>query len=67
MLHSALLGSTFVAIAAATDTVYALAAGAVAPALTRARHARGPGRYLTGGTFIDLGLFTAASGSRTSK
>src|SRR5262249_22248010 len=38
--QSMLLGSIFVAIAAVTETIYALAAGAVAPALQRARHPR---------------------------
>ena len=54
------LGSVFVAIAAITDTGYALAAGALAPALTRARGARPFGRYLTGGGFIGLGIYTVA-------
>ena len=64
MLQSLVLGSMFVAIAATTDTAYAFAAGAVAPALARARGVRAFGRYLTGGAFIGLGVFTAISGSR---
>src|SRR5262249_26155830 len=40
LVQSMLLGSIFVAIAAVTDTAYALAAGAVAPALKRARGVR---------------------------
>jgi threonine/homoserine/homoserine lactone efflux protein len=67
MAQSATLGSIFVAIAAVTDTVYAFAAGAVAPLLGRAQGIRALGRYLTGGAFIGLGIFTAISGSRTGK
>jgi threonine/homoserine/homoserine lactone efflux protein len=59
------LGALFVFIAAATDTVYALAAGAVGPALSRARGARTLGRRLSGLAFIGLGLYTAVSGSRS--
>jgi threonine/homoserine/homoserine lactone efflux protein len=67
VFQSITLGSLFVAIAAVTDTAYALAAGAVAPALSRARGARAAGRYLTGGAFIGLGVFTALSGARGGK
>ena len=59
-----LLGGLFVAIAALTDSVYALAAGTLAPVLRRARLARRGGRWLMGLTFIGLGLFTALTGSR---
>ncbi len=65
MLQSATLGALFVAIAATTDTVYALAAGSIAPTLTRAKGFR-QGRYLTGGVFIGLGMMTAFAG-RSSK
>lgn len=67
VLQSMALGSLFVAMAAATDTAYAFAAGAVAPALARARGVRTTGRYLTGGAFIGLGVFTALSGARSGK
>ncbi len=67
MLQGMALGSIFVAIAAVTDTGYALAAGAIAPALTNARGLRSFGRYVTGGAFIGLGVFTALSGSRNGK
>lgn len=66
-MQSMTLGSIFVAIAAVTDTAYALAAGAVAPLLNRAKGVRALGRYLTGGAFIGLGFFTAISGSRSGK
>jgi threonine/homoserine/homoserine lactone efflux protein len=66
-MQSMTLGSIFVAIAAVTDTAYALAAGAVAPLLNRAKGVRALGRYLTGSAFIGLGFFTAISGSRSGK
>ncbi|HCZ13338.1 MAG TPA: LysE family translocator [Candidatus Accumulibacter sp.] len=60
------LGSLFVAIAAVTDSAYALAAGAAAPVL-RSRVAGRVGRRLGGGVFIGLGVFTALAGSRGTK
>ena len=67
IVQSLALGALFVAIAAVTDTGYALAAGAVAPMLSRARGVRSLGRLLTGGAFIGLGVFTALGGPRSSK
>jgi threonine/homoserine/homoserine lactone efflux protein len=64
MLQSVTLAAVFVGIAAATDSLYALLAGVMAPVLTRARGARRAGRYLTSGAFIGLGLLTAVTGSR---
>jgi len=61
------LGTLFVAIAALTDSMYALAAGSLAPLLLRARGARTFGRYVSGSTFIGLGLFTALSGTRGTR
>jgi threonine/homoserine/homoserine lactone efflux protein len=66
MLQSMALGALFVAIAAVTDSGYALAAGAVAPALRRGG-VRRLGRFLGGGVFIGLGVFTALAGSRGAK
>jgi len=66
MLQSVLLGAVFVAIAAVTDTAYALTAGAIAPGLTRLRGLRAF-RYVTASAFIGLGIFTAAIGSRSGK
>jgi threonine/homoserine/homoserine lactone efflux protein len=63
MAQGLLLGTLFVAIAAVTDSAYALAAGAVTPVL-RGNGARRAGRWLGGGTFVGLGLFAALSGSR---
>jgi threonine/homoserine/homoserine lactone efflux protein len=63
MFQGMVLGSLFVAIATITDSAYALAAGAAAPAL-RGNAIRRVGRRLGGGVFIGLGAFTALSGSR---
>lgn len=60
IVQSLTLGSIFVAIAAVTDTAYAPAAGALGPALARVRGVRAFGRYLTGGSFIGLGVYAAA-------
>ena len=60
IVQSVTLGSIFVALAALTDTAYALAAGALAPVLVRARGVRAAGRYLTGGAFIGLAVYTVA-------
>ena len=62
--QSVLLGALFVLVAAATDSAYALAAGAVAPALSQLRRVRTAGRYLSASAFIGLGVFAAASDSR---
>jgi threonine/homoserine/homoserine lactone efflux protein len=59
--QSVLLGMSFVAIAAVTDTVYVLAASIAAPTLGRLRGAGRIGRWATAGTFIGLGLWAAAS------
>ena len=64
MLRSALLGSLFAAIAAVTDTAYAITASAMAPTLTRADSLRSLGRYASGGMFIGLGLLAAFSEAR---
>jgi threonine/homoserine/homoserine lactone efflux protein len=65
--QGALLGGVFVLIAAVTDSAYVLAASIAGPALAAAGRGRSSGRYLTAATFIGLGLFTAASGTRASR
>ncbi|MFZ5509893.1 MAG: LysE family translocator [Pseudomonadota bacterium] len=66
LVQSLALGAIFVALAALTDSVYALAASALSPALSR--HGAGRlGRYATAGAFIGLGIFTAATGSNGKK
>jgi threonine/homoserine/homoserine lactone efflux protein len=66
MLQSLALSSIFVAFAAVTDSAYALAAGAMTPAL-RSGAAGRIGRRLYGGIFIGLGIFTALAGGRGGK
>ena len=65
MLQSMILGTLFVVIAATTDTIYALAAGSIAPTLARTREFRQFGRYLTGSVFIGLGMMTAFVGDNS--
>lgn len=60
------LGFIFVAIAAVTDSAYALAAGAVLPAL-RGSKLRRAGLRLGGGVFVGLGLFAALMGSHVAE
>lgn len=66
MLQSVILGALFVVLAAMTDSVYVLAAGALAPALRRSG-VRRTCRRLGGGVFIGLGLYTALAASRGAK
>jgi threonine/homoserine/homoserine lactone efflux protein len=63
MAQSLMLSVTFIGIASVTDTLYALTASVIAPALGGAGPRR-LGRYITAGAFIGLGVFTALSGSR---
>ena len=58
-LQGIALGGLFVAMAAVTDTLYALLAGAIAPALERAGSPRAFGRYLSGSVFLGLGVLAA--------
>jgi threonine/homoserine/homoserine lactone efflux protein len=58
-LQGIALGALFVAMAAITDTLYALAAGAAASVLKRTNGMRVLGRYATGGAFIGLGVLAA--------
>lgn len=62
--QSLMLSVLFILIASTTDTLYALTASVVAPALARRRAALQAGRYFTAGAFIGLGVLTALSGSR---
>ena len=64
VLSAIVLGSLFVAIAAVTDSAYALTAGMIGPALTRIQHVRALGRYCSASALIGLGAFTALAGSR---
>jgi threonine/homoserine/homoserine lactone efflux protein len=65
--QSIALGVIFVLLAAITDSIYALTAGAVRPWLQRAKGATALGRYVSGAAFIGLGLLTALSSQRAGK
>ncbi len=66
MFQGMALGSLFVAIAAVTDSAYALAASTLAPVLCGSGFRR-IGRRVGGGVFIGLAVFTALAGSRGAK
>lgn len=67
MFQTMMLGALFVAIAAITDSIYAIGASSLAPALARTRGSRRIGRFLGGSTFIGLGVYTAFAGSRSAE
>jgi threonine/homoserine/homoserine lactone efflux protein len=58
LMQSVALGSMFVAIAAVTDSAYAVSAAKLGPVLGQAWRIREAGRYLGGAAFIGLALFT---------
>lgn len=60
--QSLTLGALFVAIAAVTDSLYALGTGALMPMLKRFCDSPTLGRRLSGGLFIGLGVFAALTG-----
>lgn len=66
-LQSVGFGAAFVLIAACTDLAYVLAASVAAPTMARLRGRAALGRWATAAVFIGLGVFTAASGSRSAK
>ena len=67
LVQSLGFGAAFVLIAACTDLTYVLAAGVAAPAMVRLKGGSALGRWATAAVFIGLGVFTAASGSRSAK
>ncbi len=67
LAQSIALGSIFVAIAAITDSVYAVAAATIGPALGGARRVRAAGHYLSGGAFIGLALFTVLAATERAR
>lgn len=67
MFQTMTLGALFVTIAAVTDSLYALTASTLAPALARARSVRFIGRCLGGGAFVGLGIYAALAGSRGTR
>jgi len=60
------LACVFVTIAVCTDTIYVLAAAALATKLTDRSATRTVGRYVTAATFIGLGVYAAMAGRRTA-
>jgi len=61
------LALTFIVIAAASDSLYALAAGTVGPSLAGAGGPRTVGRFFAATVYFGLAAFTALSGSRAVK
>lgn len=59
------LGGIFVAIAAMTDTAYAMASGAIKRWLSRGNLTSNFGRYASGSILIPLGVLTAVTGQRS--
>jgi threonine/homoserine/homoserine lactone efflux protein len=66
-LQGALLGVVFVAVAACTDSAYVLAANLAGARLGKSRRFETVGRYAAAATYFGLGLFTAATGSRSGR
>ena len=66
-LQGALLGVVFVAVAACTDSAYVLAANLAGARLGRSRRFEAAGRHAAAATYFGLGLFTAATGSRSGR
>lgn len=60
-LQTVTLSVIFVAIAASTDSLYALGAGTLGPWLKQRPFVGAMGKYLSGGVFITLGLLAAYS------
>jgi threonine/homoserine/homoserine lactone efflux protein len=63
--QSIVLGSVFVAMAVVTDSLYVLAASAIAPFLARRRGVGAIGRHVSGCTFIGLGILSAFGSRQT--
>jgi threonine/homoserine/homoserine lactone efflux protein len=61
-LQTIMLGTSFVLIAAGTDSAYVLAASAGAPVMARIHCGRAAGRLVTAAIFIGLGVVTAVPG-----
>jgi threonine/homoserine/homoserine lactone efflux protein len=62
-----ILGAVFVAIAASTDTLYALFASLAAPYFSRASSAVSAARFASGASYLGLGLFAVLSGNRDNQ
>jgi threonine/homoserine/homoserine lactone efflux protein len=62
--YTVALGGVFVAIAATTDTCYALAAGVARRWFPRGGYIENLARYISGGALVGLGLVAALTGER---
>ena len=67
LAQSIALGSLFVVIAAVTDSAYAISAARLRPVLGRAWRVRATARYLSGGAFIGLALFTVFATTKRTR
>lgn len=67
LAQSLSLSAIFVSIAACTDTLYVFAAAAFGPKIVRLGGRASFARYITGCSFIALGIFVACGGSRPAK
>lgn len=66
-VQGALLGVIFVAVAAVTDSAWVLGAHLASARLGRSPRFETAGRYAQAATYFGLGLFTAATGSRSGR
>jgi threonine/homoserine/homoserine lactone efflux protein len=62
--QAAVLGVIFLAIALASDSAYALAAGTAGQALRRSRAFAGARRWVSGSVLVGLGVAAAVTGAR---
>jgi len=65
LAQGAFLGSLFVAIAALTDSIYAVVASSLSRRIPRLKDAQRAGRLASGGALIGLGLYAAIGGNRS--
>ena len=66
-LQSVMLGCTFIAIAACTDTLYVLATASVGTTVLGRLKPGRLGRYITASTFIGLGVYVALAAPQKTK
>lgn len=66
LAQSLSLASAFILVAIVTDTLYVLAAGMLGPTLAKFGGRARAGRYVTGCSFIALGVFVAWAGNRSA-
>lgn len=67
LMQSVALGSMFVAIAAVTDSAYAVSAAKLGPVLGKAWRIREAGRYLSGVALFGLALFTVLGATERTR